>query len=99
MQRDGVVLIGAHAEVHRGPTTQQGVLVMRQPALTPGPNFKAVLVLALSSGALDKVRTSPGLCQVGAVCAPVHRGGQDVSSPMLQAESAGSAAARPGGEV
>lgn len=71
---------------------------MGKPALTPGPYFKAVLVLALPSSAVDRVRASPGLCQVGAVCTSVHWCGQDISSPVLQASSAGFAATWPGGE-
>lgn len=99
VQCDRVVLTGAGAEVHRGPTAQQGVFVTGRPALAPGSYFKAVLVFALPSRAVSSVRASPGFCQVGAVHPSVHGRGQDVSSPMLQASAAGFAAAGPRGEV
>lgn len=96
---DRAVFLRAAAEIHCGPTAQQDVLEMGYAAFAPGPDFKAVLVLPLPSGAGYRARTSPGLRQVGTVCPSVHGRGQDVSSPMLQTSAAGLATAGPGGEV
>lgn len=73
--------------------------MMGQATLAPRPHLKAVLILVLPCRAGHGIRTSPGLGQVGAVSPSVHGCGQDVSSPMLKADTAGLAAARPGSVI
>lgn len=70
---DGVPLRISCGKVQHGPSTHPQPFVLRLPALTPGANFKAVVMLAFPNGTGREVRTSPCLGEVGAVSASVHR--------------------------
>lgn len=96
---DGVVLMGVGTVIQNGPSVEDGVLVLWESALAPGSYFKAVLVLPLPSGTVRQCCASSGLGEVGAVRPSVHRRGQDVPSPVLQANPACFAATGPGREV
>lgn len=69
----GVPLGISCAEVQHGPSAHPKPLVLRLPALAPGADFKAVVMLAFSYRTGQKVCANPRLGEVRAVSTSVHR--------------------------
>lgn len=95
----GVPLGISCAEVQHGPSAHPKPLVLRLPALAPGADFKAVVMLAFPYRTGQEVCANPRLGEVRAVSTAVHRRSQHMSGPMLETRAACSTAAGPGGEI
>lgn len=72
MSFHGVPLCISRGEVQHGPTTHPEPLVLRLPALAPGADFKAVVMLTFPNRTGQKVCTSPCLGEIGAISSSVH---------------------------
>lgn len=89
----------SRAEVQHGPSAHPKPLVLRLPALAPGADFKAVVMLAFPNRTGQKVRAIPRLGEVRTVSTSVHRRSEHMPGPMLETPAASSTAAGPGGEI